>query len=592
MPAELLSISEKAMMRERGARYEGMNAMGDDVRAYLENRVVSAHRTGAIAELTKWIRRNRGVAATPLVALGVASTALVVVSLLNIDLTRAKNETDQALVEKNDALSEKIKSLRQSQSLVLAGESFKILEGNPGSALLLALEASELASGLAVNEAILKALERTRELVTYPDHCRKLSNDNFLAMNQAGTILAGATETHEVYLADVATGRRTAVCVGHGGAINHLAFNPAGDRLLSASADETVRIWEVSTGRLLKVLPGHDSGAASAIFHPRKNLVASLSKSGLDRLWNLPDPKGEPTTWRANEKVKGKVIRFSPEGQNILVGCDDGTAWLVDHSTLSNPIELGPHRGGVPVVGFSSTGQFFTVALAKLKGVRGTTIETDCHLWSADGELLFKLSSEESLVTAAAFSGDGCTIVTGAKDGSVRAWNTETGELIALVQESASGSRVTAIETNADGSLVAIGGTSEVVMRDVRRDGSRSVIRARFQGHSKWVKALRFGPGEEWILTSAQDNTMRRWRVHDRSALPTLASAGPVPKIEFQAEGVGLLTQSDDGKELALWEVPEGKRKRSFSVNSPVLRSSLSHDGKHLLALHEDGTIS
>ena len=117
-----------------------MNAMGDDVRAYLENRVVSAHRTGAIAELTKWIRRNRGVAATPLVALGVASTALVVVSLLNIDLTRAKNETDQALVEKNDALSEKIKSLRQSQSLVLAGESFKILEGNPGSALLLALE--------------------------------------------------------------------------------------------------------------------------------------------------------------------------------------------------------------------------------------------------------------------------------------------------------------------------------------------------------------------------------------------------------------------------------------------------------------------
>ena len=35
-----MAICERAMARERNDRYESMAAMGDDLRAYLENRVV------------------------------------------------------------------------------------------------------------------------------------------------------------------------------------------------------------------------------------------------------------------------------------------------------------------------------------------------------------------------------------------------------------------------------------------------------------------------------------------------------------------------------------------------------------------------
>jgi len=60
---ELASIARKAMSRNPEERYPSMVEMAADLRAYLENRVVRAHRTGAVAELRAWVRRNRGTAA-------------------------------------------------------------------------------------------------------------------------------------------------------------------------------------------------------------------------------------------------------------------------------------------------------------------------------------------------------------------------------------------------------------------------------------------------------------------------------------------------------------------------------------------------
>jgi serine/threonine protein kinase len=73
-PVELVAICDKAMAREVGDRYADMEALGGDLRAYLERRTVKAYRTGAWAEARMWVRRNRALAA----ALGAAVWALVV----------------------------------------------------------------------------------------------------------------------------------------------------------------------------------------------------------------------------------------------------------------------------------------------------------------------------------------------------------------------------------------------------------------------------------------------------------------------------------------------------------------------------------
>jgi formylglycine-generating enzyme required for sulfatase activity/serine/threonine protein kinase len=82
LPQELVAICEKAMHREPDQRYADMGELAQDLRAYLENRVVRAYSTGAWVELKKWVQRNRKLAvawasAAALAGIGLAATTFV-----------------------------------------------------------------------------------------------------------------------------------------------------------------------------------------------------------------------------------------------------------------------------------------------------------------------------------------------------------------------------------------------------------------------------------------------------------------------------------------------------------------------------------
>jgi hypothetical protein len=59
---ELCAIVQRAMAREREKRYPSVAMLAGDLRAYLEGRVVQAHRTGPWVEAKKWVQRNRRLA--------------------------------------------------------------------------------------------------------------------------------------------------------------------------------------------------------------------------------------------------------------------------------------------------------------------------------------------------------------------------------------------------------------------------------------------------------------------------------------------------------------------------------------------------
>ena len=74
VPQELVAICEKAMERDWHDRYADMSELAADLGAFMEHRVVHAYETGAVAELKKWVSRNKGLAvacsATIVLAIG------------------------------------------------------------------------------------------------------------------------------------------------------------------------------------------------------------------------------------------------------------------------------------------------------------------------------------------------------------------------------------------------------------------------------------------------------------------------------------------------------------------------------------------
>jgi formylglycine-generating enzyme required for sulfatase activity len=88
---ELESIRARALASDPAARYPDTTALADDLRAYLEGRVVRAHATGPLVELQKWVGRNRRFA-TALLALFLSLVAGLLASQAFFRAARAERD--------------------------------------------------------------------------------------------------------------------------------------------------------------------------------------------------------------------------------------------------------------------------------------------------------------------------------------------------------------------------------------------------------------------------------------------------------------------------------------------------------------------
>ena len=95
--SELVAICEKAMQREPGRRYADMSEMAEDLRAFLEGRVVKAHRTGPAVEMRKWVQRNRALAASMAAILLAVLAGLAAVGLVTTTKNRELSDRNEAL---------------------------------------------------------------------------------------------------------------------------------------------------------------------------------------------------------------------------------------------------------------------------------------------------------------------------------------------------------------------------------------------------------------------------------------------------------------------------------------------------------------
>lgn len=81
-PPELAAVVRRAIARNLDERYPSAEEFASDLRAFSEGRVVRAYESGGLAELKKWIGRNRGLAvamiATLLAVVGGVVAALLV----------------------------------------------------------------------------------------------------------------------------------------------------------------------------------------------------------------------------------------------------------------------------------------------------------------------------------------------------------------------------------------------------------------------------------------------------------------------------------------------------------------------------------
>ncbi|KAF5314620.1 hypothetical protein D9611_007160 [Ephemerocybe angulata] len=114
-----------------------------------------------------------------------------------------------------------------------------------------------------------------------------------LAVDPSGEVVAaGSSDSYEVFLWSVQTGKLLDILTGHEGPISTLAFSPVGDnQLASGSWDKTVRVWSVF-GRSRAVEPFQLSADALAMtFRPDGRELAVSTLNGQITFFEIPDGK-------------------------------------------------------------------------------------------------------------------------------------------------------------------------------------------------------------------------------------------------------------------------------------------------------------
>ena len=551
-PGELVAICEKAMARDPGARYANMMELAEELRAYLEHRVVGAYRTGALVELKKWVERNKALAA----ALAAAVLALVAglgVALVLLGELRDGLEKTQALALAGAASEarrsdpslglllareavrkrESPETVTQLQAALSASHERFVFRGHEGPVWCIALSPDEDAvlTGSADGSARLWDLEGN-ELLKLDGHEGDVMNAAFSP--DGGRILTGEGWGHRgmgsaARLWDRATGELLAV-LQHEGPLSRKIDLPAGNRrgrlavfsgdgkwILTGSADGTARLWD-EEGHLVQSLP-HESQVTSVSFSPDDRRILTAERNGVLSLWSL---NGQELSRRRIHDGWVLSARFSPDGRSVVASGPDGTARVLrvdPRGAWMSEIVVLPEAGQVCPPTFSPDGGSILTASQNL-----------VRLWRADGELLHVFPPHTGLVRGASFSADGQFVLTHSHHGSVR--------------------------------LLRVGG--QVVDE--------------FRGHRSGVGAGLVSRGG-LVLTASDDWTARFWAVSSPE-LPVLNHASSVSRGIFSPSGDLILTVSSSAR---LWS-RRGELLGEFEVGPDAgWAAAFTPDGQRIL---------
>lgn len=258
-----------------------------------------------------------------------------------------------------------------------------------------------------------------------------------------------------------------------------------------------------------------------------------------------------------------KVI-LSPDNFQVLVLRNDNRTELLRARTGRMLWEIEAHFSQAA---FSPNSAFFF-------GLRldGTIEKRDMD----DGSLLMSLHLHPSQLTGLSFAPDGSYLAAGYTDGWIRFFSTFTGEMLGVLDGSA-----TTIQFSSDGKLLAAGLEDGTVRIYELAEGRFFDLPG---GHLSKVTGIAFSEDEETIITGSHDCTLSLWDFSRRSRRQNLTPGGSDPFQISQLEHF-YLTESQFllAKENGVFEVKGSESTAFFAPRNTIFSSlALAPDRRYL----------
>jgi len=203
-----------------------------------------------------------------------------------------------------------------------------------------------------------------------------------------------------------------------------------------------------------------------------------------------------------------------------------------------------------------------------------------------ESNLIAVLSGHDGDVNALAFSPDGAQLVSASRDGTLRIWDTASGDLLATLEGHTS--RVSDVAFSPDGDLIASASNDRTIR--LWDAASGETVRV-LQGHDGGVRTLAFSPDGTLLASGAEDATVRLWDVEDGTLQRIFdAHTDWVMTVSFSSDGAQLVSGGAD-KTLWLWDVASGAPLDTRLETYALYATAFSGDGDTVLFAGADNDV-
>jgi WD40 repeat protein/serine/threonine protein kinase len=503
IPLDLETIVLKAMDKEASRRYGTAGEVAEDLRRFLADRPVKARRASVAERAWRWCRRNpaKAAAASLAVVALMAVVALAVGAVFVVQLHREQARTKHLSA-----------TLARERGLMLA-EQGEVAQGMLWLARGLKIapeDDADLRRDLRTSLAVWhRQLHPLRAVIQHADWVQQV------IVSSDGKLLATGCRDGTTRLWDMATGRQHVPGLRHeaNSWCRPFCFSRDGKIVATGGADGFVRLWDTASGKQLTRELKHQQVKAVA-FRPDGDAILTVS-SDTAQLWDLATGAPLCPPMALPGDIDAAVV--NSDGQTFLTRSRDGALRLWDVATRKLLREMSKLPQGHPLLSLSPDGKIL------LTGDWERVERRDADTGQQRAGVLL----HQNFVSAAAFSPDGQTILTGSGDTTARLWDAHTDEPLGTILR-----------------------------------------------HRNGIIAVAVSPDGKSIVTGGFDHTVRVWEKGTRKPLgQTLPLEARCNADVFSPDGKTFATVTSDGK-LQLWNAVSAK-----PIRPPLLRPPLRHSG-------------
>ena len=397
---------------------------------------------------------------------------------------------------------------------------------------------------------------------------------NIVYAPDGNTIATARKQDNTVYLWDTATGKSKGTLERMGkGSVQSFVYTPDGNTIATAGGSEenVVQLWDAQTGDHKTTLTGHTKQVNSVAYSPDGEIIASGGEDGTGRLWEVATGKQKIVMGRTNWinflfpwlNLPLNSVAYSPDGKTVAAAGWDRKLRLCDTRTTKLKATLIGHTGPVDAVVYSPDGK--TIATG------GGWNDHTVRLWDAVTGETKAIFTGYTHINAVAYSPDGQTIATGgeSRSNALQLWDVPTRRLKTTYTEHTDGT-LSSIVYSPDGQTIAAVGLEDDTVRlwNSETGKHKATFKHTTARREYDISSVAYSPDGNTLAVVGgyykdHKGTVYLWHVQTRKRKIIYEGPDYIASVAYSPDGRTIATGSWNGK-IQVWHTITGEELKAI----------------------------